>query len=137
MPMTQGLSPSVRLPDDQQPSTPFDDIIVEMADEGGDTPNLDERGNVVKIEHGDGSVSISLDGRPLEESQRIDNTDWFRNLVDEIGDGEQSRIAEDLLRGVQDDLDSRKEWIEDRAQGIKLLGLKIEIPGLSDRKSVV
>lgn len=131
MPMTQGLSPSVRLPDDQQPSTPFDDIIVEMADEGGDSPNIDERGNVIKIEHGDGSVSISLDGRPLEESQRIDNTDWFRNLVDEIGDGEQSRIAEDLLRGVQDDLDSRKEWIEDRAQGIKLLGLKIEIPGLS------
>ena len=131
MPMTQGLSPSVRLPDDQQPSTQFDDIIVEMADEGGDSPNIDERGNVIKIEHGDGSVSISLDGRPLEESQRIDNTDWFRNLVDEIGDGEQSRIAEDLLRGVQDDLDSRKEWIEDRAQGIKLLGLKIEIPGLS------
>ena len=131
MPMTQGLSPSVRMLDDQQPSTPFDDIIVEMADEGGDSPNIDERGNVIKIEHGDGSVSISLDGRPLEESQRIDNTDWFRNLVDEIGDGEQSRIAEDLLRGVQDDLDSRKEWIEDRAQGIKLLGLKIEIPGLS------
>ena len=131
MPMTQGLSPSVRLPDDQQPSTPFDDIIVEMADEPKDNPNIDDRGNVIKIEHGDGSVSISLDGRPLEESQRIDNTDWFRNLVDEIGEGEQSRIAEDLLRGVQDDLDSRKEWIEDRAQGIKLLGLKIEIPGLS------
>lgn len=131
MPMTQGLSPSVRLPDDQQPSTQFDDIIVEMADELKDNPNLDERGNVVKIEHGDGSVSISLDGRPLDESQRIDNTDWFRNLVDEIGDGEQSRIAEELMRGVQDDLDSRKEWIEDRAQGIKLLGLKIEIPGLS------
>jgi hypothetical protein len=129
--MTQGLSPSVRLPDDQQPSTPFDDIIVEMADEPKDNPNIDDRGNVIKIEHGDGSVSISLDGRPLEESQRIDNTDWFRNLVDEIGEGEQSRIAEDLLRGVQDDLDSRKEWIEDRAQGIKLLGLKIEIPGLS------
>jgi hypothetical protein len=67
----------------------------------------------------------------LAESQRVDNTDWFRNLVDEISDGEQSRIAEDLMRGIGDDLDSRKEWIEDRAQGIKLLGLKIEIPGLS------
>ena len=26
--------------------------------------------------------------------------------------------------------DSRKDWIEDRAQGIKLLGLKIEVPGI-------
>ena len=25
---------------------------------------------------------------------------------------------------------SRRDWIEDRAQGMKLLGLKIEVPGL-------
>jgi hypothetical protein len=36
-----------------------------------------------------------------------------------------------LLKGINDDLDSRKEWIEDRAQGIKLLGLRIELPGIS------
>ena len=57
-------------------------------------------------------------------------SEWFRNLVDDIDDMELSRIGEDLLRGVRDDIDSRNDWIEDRAQGIKLLGLKIEIPGL-------
>ena len=36
----------------------------------------------------------------------------------------------DLLTGIEDDLTSRQDWIEDRAQGIKLLGLKIEIPVL-------
>ena len=35
------------------------------------------------------------------------------------------------MKGVEGDLKSRQEWIEDRAQGIKLLGLKVEIPGLA------
>lgn len=40
------------------------------------------------------------------------------------------RIADDLLRGVEDDERARKEWVEARKQGLRLLGLKIEIPGL-------
>src|SRR6201999_3236011 len=47
-----------------------------------------------------------------------------------IQDGELSRIVDDLLRGISDDIESRKDWIEDRALGVKLLGLKVEIPGL-------
>ena len=41
-----------------------------------------------------------------------------------------SRIAEELLRGIDADIQSRSDWIEDRAQGLRLLGLKIEIPGV-------
>ena len=55
---------------------------------------------------------------------------WFENIVDKLDGLEVSRIAEDLMRGIGDDIDSRKDWIEDRAQGIKLLGLKIEVPGI-------
>ena len=55
---------------------------------------------------------------------------WFRNLVEEIDDGTLAGIADDLMRGISDDLQSRKEWVEERAQGIKLLGLKIEIPNV-------
>jgi len=61
--------------------------------------------------------------------------EWFDNLVEDIEDSELSRITDDLIRGVDDDIESRKEWIEDRALGIKLLGLKIELPntqGASD-----
>jgi hypothetical protein len=72
-----------------------------------------------------------LDGRPVERASKPDRGDWFDNLVDEIDDSELTRIATDLIKGIGDDTDSRKEWIEDRAQGIKLLGLKIEIPGLA------
>jgi len=35
------------------------------------------------------------------------------------------------MRGIRDDIQSRNEWIEDRAVGMKLLGLKIELPSLS------
>jgi len=125
MPLTPGLSPSIRQPfSDEAPA-----IQIEMI-EDGDTPVMDQKGNILEIEHGDGSISISLDGRPLDEAGEGEPKDWFDNLVDDIDEMELYRISDELLRGVKDDIDSRKEWIENRATGIKLMGLKLEIPGL-------
>ena len=125
MSLTPGLSPSIRQPfSDEAPA-----VQIEMI-EDGDTPVMDQRGNVLEIEHGDGSISISLDGKPLDEAGEAEPKDWFDNLVDDIDELELYRISDELLRGVQDDIDSRKEWIENRATGIKLMGLKLEIPGL-------
>ena len=132
MPMTPGLSPSIR----QHQEEPagglggLEDILVEI-EQGHDKPETDDKGNILRIEHDDGSVSVSLDGQPVESACSADNPEgWFNNLVDDIDQGELAAIADDLLRGIEDDLTSRQDWIEDRAQGIKLLGLKIEIPGL-------
>jgi len=126
------LVPNIRQP------APIDDrdsiedgVIIEMADEGGDQHEFDDKGNLLTIEHDDGSITLKLDGGPLEKAGAEGTNGWFENLVDEIPAMELSRISEDLMRGIQDDLDSRKEWIEDRAQGIKLLGLRIELPGIS------
>ena len=127
-----GLAPhNLRLPDPAQESAPLEemDIVVEAAD-GPDVPEVDGNGAVIKIEHDDGSVTVSLDGRSLEDGPSRPDRGWFDNLVDDIDGMELSRIAEDLLRGIRTDIDSRKEWIEDRALGLKLLGLKIEVPGL-------
>ena len=123
-------NPNIRLQDDEQ--TPFDgeDIAVELAEDEGPRQDIDEHGNVMSIELSDGSITFSLDGQPLERAKGRE-TGWFDNLVEEIDQAELASIAHDLMKGVQDDLDSRKEWIEDRAQGIKLLGLKVEIPGLA------
>lgn len=129
MPMTPGLVPNLRLVDDQDPAIAPPDVVVTM-DEGEDLPKMDERGNVLEIEHSDGSITISLDGKPLNEKEEVDRTDWFRNLVDDVDQGELNRIADELMRGIDDDLSSRKEWLEDRAGGMKLLGLKIELPNL-------
>ena len=131
MPLTPGLVPNIRQPAPEQPGLPDPvDVVVEHADEGADLPQFDDSGAVLKIEHGDGSITVSLDGRPISEGRDKGREGWFDNLVDDIDDLDLGRISADLLRGIEDDLKSRQEWIEDRAQGIKLLGLKIEIPGL-------
>jgi hypothetical protein len=131
MPLVPGLSPSVRLEEESQ----IDEIgpmDVQIDDGPADVPDIDDSGAILKIDHGDGSITLSLDGKPIQDAsdEAGEPKGWFDNLAEEIEDTELSRIAEDILRGVTDDLESRHEWIEDRAQGIKLLGLKIELPGL-------
>ena len=131
MAMTPGLSPSIRElgPEPAEEHEPSE-VIVEMAPEGEDVPEIDRKGNILRIEHGDGSITVSLDGTPIDKAKQSDDGGWFENLVDQIEQQELYRISEDLLRGISDDIESRNEWIMDRANGIKLLGLKIEIPGL-------
>lgn len=131
MSLVPGLMPTLRQAGPEEPDLPDpSDVIVEMADEAEDMPEVDDAGNILKIEHGDGSVTVSLDGRPIEEAERPDYGGWFDNLVDKIDPAEVNRIVGELMRGIEDDLQSRKDWIEDRAMGIKLMGLKVEIPGL-------
>jgi hypothetical protein len=132
MALTPGLVPNLRL-DQNQPNDALgegqDTVVVMDADEGADQPELDASGNVLRIDHGDGSISVSLDGRPIQSSKKDKNKGWYENLADEISEGELSTIADKLIKGIEEDIESRKEWIEDRAQGLRLLGLKIEIPG--------
>ena len=123
-----GLVPhNIRQPEPESPELP-DDIHVEMADPAPDQEQTDDAGNVIKIEHDDGSITISLDGSPLTSAGPKKAKSWFDNLVDDIEPTKLSGIAEDLLRGIDADLESRKEWIETREQGLRLLGLKIEMP---------
>ena len=132
MALTPGLMPNLRLMPEIQPEPVLDmtEITIIEADEGEDRPEIDENGNILRIDHPDGSITVSIDGKPVGSTKKDRLKGWFDNLADEIDDSELSRISEDLLRGIQADIDSRKDWIEDRAQGIRLLGLRIEIPGL-------
>lgn len=131
MPLVPGLNPAVRLEEDPEEAAigPMD-VTVEDADEEADVPEFDQDGAILRIDHGDGSITVSLDGKPISEADKDGEGGWFANLVDQIDDMELGRIADELLRAVDDDLTSRKEWVEDRAQGMKLLGLKIETPGI-------
>lgn len=130
MPLVPGLSPSIRQAAPLQPEEPTEGVTVEIAEPEPDKHIADSSGKILEIEHEDGSVTISLNGKSLTESEAPGQTGWFENLVEKIDDMELSRISDDLMRGVDDDISSRKEWIEDRANGLKLLGLKVEIPGL-------
>jgi hypothetical protein len=118
-------------PDPELPGAPK--IVVDIQDDQADAPDIDDNGNIVRIRHADGDITISLDGKPFGNVNPADDgpLEWFGNLAEKIGQDELSRITEELLQGIEDDLQSRQEWIEDRATGIKLLGLKIEQPNVS------
>lgn len=129
MQLTPGLNPNIRLnePEDESRHSPVDIIVTES--EGGDVPEFDDNGAIVKIRHGDGSVTVSLDGKPIDEAKLNKGHKWFSNLAEDLDEGELNRISGDLLRGIKEDEDSRTEWLEARANGIKLMGLQVEVPG--------
>ena len=79
-----------------------------------------------------GRCPVELGRLPWAPRLVVDSVATIAEYVEarELAEDRVRLLAETLLRGIRDDLDSRKDWIEDRAQGIKLLGLKIEIPGL-------
>jgi hypothetical protein len=101
-------------------SSPLDDADIDV----GDDVEGDPAKKALEIELPDGSVSIYLGAKAVAG----DNADksFHANLADQIDDSELGRIADQLLDGILADNDSRKEWLDNRAEGIKLLGLKIE-----------
>ena len=126
-----GLAPqNIRLPGLPDAAIPMaPDVIIEADD--GPAPELNDNEPILRIEHEDGSISISMDGKSLVDQPGKAKGGWFDNLVEDIDQGALGSIADDLLRGIEDDIESRRDWIEGRAQGIKLLGLKLEIPGIA------
>ena len=126
-----GLNPNIRLVPDVPEELNLDDIVVVDADEGGSNEQLDEAGNVIRIEHENGDITVSLDGGPISSGNASDEpAGWYDNLAEKIDELELGRIGEELLRGIEADIQTRSDWLEDRAQGLKLLGLKIELPGV-------
>ena len=101
MALTPGLSPSLRLvPSEPTQEGPEEETIVEIID-GEDKPIADNDGKILEIEHDDGSITITMDGRPLRGADARE-TGWYDNLVDDIDPMELARIADDLLRGIGD-----------------------------------
>jgi hypothetical protein len=67
------------------------------------------------------AVHISMDG--LE----IDMDDEFNdNLAEHIAEDELQELAAELVGDFEEDLSSRKDWIQTYVDGLELLGLKIE-----------
>ena len=114
MSLVPGLSPNIRLPAPAQPKLPEGvSIEVEEAPGEADIKERDENGRVIRIKHPDGTITISTDGSPLEtDVERKAKLKWYDNLATVIDGNELSRIAEDLLRGIEADQQSREEWLQ-------------------------
>ena len=72
-------------------------------------------------------LNISADGVEISLSKQQPRAEDFdANLAEEMGDAQLQSLAADLLADYDDDLASRKEWIDTYIKGLKLLGLKYE-----------
>ena len=71
------------------------------------------------------AVKIGIDGLEIEIEPGEETADDFdANLAEFIDDGVLSELAADLLGDFDDDIASRKDWMEAYIKGLKLLGLK-------------
>jgi hypothetical protein len=87
----------------------------------GDEPALE-----ITIEDPE-SVEIGIDGQPIltiEEDE--EGEDFDENLAEVISESALQTLASDLTSDFEDDVSSRKDWIQTYVDGLELLGLKIE-----------
>ena len=71
----------------------------------------------VSIRQGD--LELTIEPVEIEE-------DFERNLAEDIDDGTLQSIASELISDFDNDISSRKDWIQTYVDGLQLLGLKIE-----------
>jgi hypothetical protein len=85
-----------------------------------------EEDGVLTIEHEDGSVTIDFE--PDKAATATEDDTFSQNIAKKLSEGRLSEIATDLIEGIEFDEKSREEWLQTRALGIGLLGLKLENP---------
>ncbi len=69
-------------------------------------------------------VSIGIDGKPILEIEEVEVEDDFNaNLAEEMDDGELTELCGDLLGEFEEDLSSRKDWMQTYVDGLELLGM--------------
>jgi hypothetical protein len=73
------------------------------------------------------AVSIGIDGLQIDiEPEEESDEDFDANLAEYIPDSELSGLANDLVDAYEEDVSSRKDWIQTYVDGLDLLGMKIE-----------
>jgi hypothetical protein len=73
------------------------------------------------------AVRIGIDGQPILEIEAEEDEDDFNaNLAEEMDEGELTELCGDLIGEFEEDLSSRKDWMQTYVDGLELLGMKIE-----------
>jgi hypothetical protein len=73
------------------------------------------------------SVAISMDGLEIEiGKEEMTDEDFDANLAEFMDEKELTMLAGDLIGEFEEDLNSRKDWMQTYVDGLELLGMKIE-----------
>ena len=94
------------------------------APEGLESLMNDEPEIEIEIEDPE-SVSIEMDGIEIELMGGEDDN-FDANLVDFLPEKVVTSIVTDLISDFDDDVNSRKDWMQTYVDGLELLGMKIE-----------
>jgi hypothetical protein len=75
------------------------------------------------------SVEIGIGGMPIlriEEDEEESDEDFSANLAEYISEQALQTLASELTSDFDDDVSSRKDWMQTYVDGLELLGMKIE-----------
>jgi hypothetical protein len=73
------------------------------------------------------SVTLRTDGLEVEiEPDEGEDDEFNVNLAEELGEDRLNQLAGDLLSDYEDDIASRKDWMQTYVEGLELLGMKVE-----------
>ena len=73
------------------------------------------------------SVSVEIDGLVVELAKSEPRAEDFdANLADFMSEGELQTLAGDLIGQYEQDLSSRKDWLDTYVKGLKILGIRYE-----------
>ena len=87
---------------------------------------MDEPALEIQIEDPE-AVRIGIDGKPILEIEEVEVEDDFNaNLAEEMDEDELTQLCSDLIGEFEEDLSSRKDWMQTYVDGLELLGMKIE-----------
>ena len=117
------LATTFREPEPPQPELPDGETIVVDGNAGTSTRGKPD----VVVSFPDGSVEITTNAGGIVP-QPLKGVKFYDNLAEHLDDSYLGTLADELLRGIEEDERSRQEWLDERADGIKLLALKIEKP---------
>jgi hypothetical protein len=88
-------------------NAPEDDIEIEIEDPES-----------VSIRSGDTEIEIDPD--------EVDEDEFNENLADVLDEGQLAELAGDLIGEFEEDISSRKDWMQTYVDGLELLGMKVD-----------
>ena len=88
--------------------------------------NAPDEGIEIEIEDPE-SVSIRAGGTEIEiDPDAVDEDEFAENLAEDMDDGQLAELAGDLIGEFEEDISSRKDWMQTYVDGLDLLGMKID-----------
>jgi hypothetical protein len=94
---------------------------------GGVMPGVNTEPDIeIEIEDPE-SVTIGMDGLEIEiEPGDDEDSEFDENLADVLDEKQLTELVGDLIGDYDDDIASRRDWIQTYVDGLELLGMKVE-----------